>query len=82
MSTDRLMLKGRKAELDAKACELVLKINGNAEAVRALLTMAGIESPDKLKLNEALSNLNEAKTQQDELNAVRKELAQIEERLA
>lgn len=82
MNTERLMLKGRKAELDAKACELVLNINANAEAARALLALAGIAPPDKLKLNDALINLKEAFNQQQELGKVRTELAQIEERLA
>lgn len=82
MNTERLMLKGRKAELNPLANELILKINANAEAARALLNMAGLVPPDKLDLNGASINLNEAIELQRELNDVRKELTQIEERLA
>lgn len=81
MNTDRLMLKGRQSELCALGNELILKINANAEAARALLNMAGLIPPDKLDLNGALINLSEALELQRELNDARKELTQIEDRL-
>lgn len=82
MNPERLIQKGRQAELKVLKLDLVLKIEANLRAAKVLLAMVGISPVEKVDIGGAAQQLNEANELKRELNEVLTELKTIDEALA
>ncbi len=81
MNTEIAALKGHLADLKMRKMDLDLKIDANIKAAKALLAASAIKPIERIDVEGAAINLNEAAALKKEREKVIADIAKIEQEL-